>query len=123
MNITVRAKIVWPLTWLMWKWFGVTFYLFKPWWNEKGLKRLVVSPLVFIFIVGDILYNLIVGSFIFWELPNIDPNPLSWHQGEWLFTDRLKHHKSEQSYNSTPESKKLAIQYCKLLGQYDPGHC
>lgn len=111
MNIHRRKKIMWPFTWLMWKWFGLTFKM-KPWFYSDGIKRYITFPPVFFFIVGDILYNWTVGSFIFWERPR-----------QALFTDRLIAHKAGVSVNSTPESKEVATEYCKLLGYYDPGHC
>lgn len=56
------------------------------------------------FLVLDVLYNWIVGT-IFWrELPR-----------EWTYTQRL----SRLKERGEPE----AYRQCQILNRYDPGHC
>lgn len=112
MDINRRERLVWPITWFMWKWFGLTIKL-KPWLLSGNIfKQAAVILPVLVFVVADILFNIFIGTFLFWEWPR-----------QLLFTDRLEDHKYGAAPNSTPESQKIGVKYCKLLGIYDPGHC
>jgi hypothetical protein len=56
------------------------------------------------FLILDVLYNFIIGSIIWWELPK-----------ELLYTERLKRKKRE-GYEE-------AFKQCEKLKKYDPTHC
>ena len=112
MDINQRADLVWPATWLMWKWFGLAIKVKPMYYSGVLWQQTWASFVAIIFILTDIAYNVTIGSFIFWEWPR-----------QLLFTDRLEDHKYGVAPNSTEESKRLGIKYCKLLGKYDPGHC
>ncbi len=67
-------------------------------------------PILIVGYVLDILFNLIVGTVLFLELPR-----------EFVFTSRLSRHLSSNGYKF-----KVAIWICKnLLDPFDPsgGHC
>ena len=48
-------------------------------WLQPRLPRVIFWPLALPFVVQDILYQLIIGTFLFWERPR-----------ELFFTTRLK---------------------------------
>lgn len=60
------------------------------------------------FLLVDVVYNALIGSFTFLELPK-------WNRGEWLYTARLQRHKALGS--------KTAFEHCRKLNRWDPGHC
>lgn len=107
MDIITRHWLAWPVTWTMLKLFQFGMFL------SDRTPDLVWKPYAIVFIVLDVLYNWTIGAFIFWERP-FRTN---------LFTDRLEEHKWWSGRNQTELSQKLAIYYCKRLGEYDPGHC
>ena len=117
MGINQRADLVWPATWLMWKWFGLAIKVKPMYYSGVLWQQTWASFVAIIFILTDVAYNVTIGSFIFWERPR-----------QLLFTDRLEDHKyyyisNSRAVNGNENSKRLAIKYCKLLGKYDPGHC
>jgi len=71
----IRHMIAAPVTLFLLAWFALYAAL------NTFLPRKLVVVLAFLtgFVLADVLYNLTVGSFLFWERPK-----------EWLFTDRLK---------------------------------
>lgn len=101
----MRHLLVGPLTLLMYIWFafGMTVYNYyqghsfqKVWYYAFGVP----------FAIADILYNLTVGSFIFWEKPRLD---------ELMFTCRIT--------RLMKEGNPLATTFCRMLDVYDEGHC
>lgn len=71
----------------------------------RFLPRKLVVVLAFLtgFILADILYNLTIGSFLFWEWPR-----------EWLFTSRLKRlHDADVN---------AAQRFIVVLNTLEPGH-
>jgi len=70
---------------------------------DRFLPRWLVVVLALPFIVQDVIYNLLIGSLLFWEWPR-----------EWLFTDRLKRHDRLGSYG--------VDRFAVTLNALDPGH-
>lgn len=70
-------------------------------WLDKRLPRWAFSPLIFVFVIEDVLYNATVGWFLFGTPPR-----------QWLFTDRLN------EMGTVPERERFAL----VLNHYDGGH-
>lgn len=86
-------------------------------WLAKVLPRRVVEWIAMLtgFVLADILYNLTVGSFLFWEPPRISFK--SWRaffKSEWLFTSRLQRlHDADVSATQ---------RFVVVLNSLEPGH-
>lgn len=109
-DIKERNLLVGPITFLVLMYFGLVFIIVTK-MNYQGKfewKFLPIYPFVFLFLLVDFLYNLIIGSFLFMEFPR-----------EWLFTSRVERHK----LFSDGITQDFAIYACKLMDKYDPGHC
>lgn len=79
------------------------FYAFAV--TRKGIMRIAVG---IFFMPSNAVFNVLIGSFIFWELPR-----------EWFFTDRLKRHKA----GDNPDRARVAEMLCREMNKADPGHC
>jgi hypothetical protein len=102
--------LVGPISWFVLMCYAVLFGILRK-MNYNGhfeLKFIPIYPLAAAFILLDVLFNLIIGSFVFLERPR-----------EFLFTDRLKRHKA----GPDGDYKEFAIYICKIMNRYDPGHC
>lgn len=72
--------------------------------------KVFAYPLILVGILADTLYNLILGTILFLELPR-----------QWLLTDRLQSHLHEDGWRGD-----LARWFCRnLLDPFDPRgrHC
>lgn len=72
--------------------------------------KVFAYPLAFVGVVADALYNVVVGTVLFLELPQ-----------EWLLTKRLKRHLEDDSFRGV-----IARWLCRhLLDPFDPKgtHC
>lgn len=117
----IRAYMVGPLLALLWLWFWPVEKLrrvFLKGWHSGYAIDLAIAIVVFMpllialglpFLIADIAFNLIFGSFIFWERPK-----------EWLFTTRLSRWKEA---DRTTEGYRLANELCYQLSKIDPNHC
>ena len=112
--------MVGPLLVLLWLWFWPVFRWadFTVGATHKAktahallgtLTGVVMFPLALLFLLADVVFNIVFGSFIFLESPR-----------EWLFTTRLARWK-----NSTPDTEgyRLANELCYQLSKIDPYHC
>jgi hypothetical protein len=93
----IRHLIAAPFTLLMLVQFIVLF----------TLKRYVPKPVFYVlgfpFLIQDIVYNVVIGSFIFMERPK-----------EWIFTDRIKRHVQDPDCPSH--------RFALVLNRFDEGH-
>lgn len=95
----IRHMIAAPITLCILAWFSLYACL------AAFLPRKVVVGLAFLtgFILADILYNLTIGSFLFWEWPR-----------EWLFTSRIQRlHDADVSATQ---------RFIVVLNTLEPGH-
>lgn len=60
------------------------------------------------FIILDVIYNVVFGSFVFLEFPR-----------EWLYTKRIVRHRNSP-YSGPREFSHFM---CRILDHWDPGHC
>ena len=72
-------------------------------WVEHRIPKPVFYVIGLPFVLQDVIYNIVIGSFIFWERPQ-----------EWLFTDRLK-----RMANDRPGP---AARFAAVLNFFDEGH-
>lgn len=93
-----------------------TFWLFAGGIKAKGLLRdgqldsfstYAFAPLIVVFILLDILFNLFVGSIAYREFPR-----------EFLFTSRTQRH----YYKGSGWRLQVARTWAKRLNAIDPGH-
>jgi len=99
----MRHLAVGPFTLAMYLLFAWGFLVYNS--LEEGIrKKLWYFGYGVPFAILDILYNITIGSFIFWELPK-----------ELMFTCRITRLKDE--------GNTLAATFCKMLEIYDEGHC
>lgn len=93
----IRHLIAAPITLVMLVQFIILF----------RIKRYVPKPVFYVlgipFYIQDVIYNVVIGSFIFNERPQ-----------EWIFTDRIKRHVSD------PDAP--AHRFALVLNRYDEGH-
>lgn len=95
----VRHLAAAPVTLCILAWFA--FYA----WLATFLPRWLVVAIAFLtgFVLADVIYNLTVGSFLFWERPK-----------EWLFTSRLQRlHDADVSATQ---------RFVVVLNSLEPGH-
>jgi len=88
-----------PVTLFVLAWFSLYA------WINTFLPRQVVVAIAFLtgFVFVDILYNLTVGTFLFWERPR-----------EWLFTTRIQRlHDADVSATQ---------RFIVVLNTLEPGH-
>lgn len=78
----------------------------NKYWMHVGI------PIVPIFLVCDVLFNVIWGTIIYRELPRIPPF-VKWEEREWLFTDRCKRH-----YRAVAYSMPTTIHSPKTMKRY-----
>lgn len=98
----MRHLIAGPVTFVLYALYAIGFTVYHnlSGWKANAWKYIYGPP----FLVLDILYNIIVGSFIWWELPK-----------ETLYTSRLERKKEE--------GHALAHHLCGYLNIYDEDHC
>ena len=76
-------------------------------WMKNTLPKWVFWPVfalpVLAFVALDIVYNVVVGSLLFWELPR-----------EALFTNRLKR------WDAVSDPR--VARFARVLNYFDPGH-
>ena len=101
-----RLFVVGPVIALLYVWFALVMWLH---YRSGILWKLSYVLIGVPFVLADVLFNVVIGSFIFWELPR-----------EWLFTTRLSRHKN--SGVSQPRYE-VAWRLCRLLSAYDNNHC
>lgn len=92
-----------PLLW----WFAAMFK-HREFLEQRVVYYTIGWILVWAFLIADFLFNVIIGSIIFIELPR-----------EILFTSRLKRKKREGSV----DEQAIARRICATLNLFDPGHC
>lgn len=109
--LVFRENIIWPVTWTMLQAFGLGFWFIRQYKKDRRWG-IIAYPYAAVFILLDVIYNIIFGSFLFWEKPE-----------ELVFTSRLEKHKKGTARNSTIASQDLAYYYCERLNEHDPGHC
>ena len=81
---------------------------------DKGLKRTLLFVVWIVpFLLVDVLYNFLVGTYIFKELPQVRVDPK-----EVLLTYRLKRLK----VFGTPREKEAVFVLADILNKYDPSH-
>ena len=111
-NINSRHMLVGPLSFLLLLWFAIGYAL-KDYFEPRGvpsiLRSVAIVTIVLPFAVADILYNVLVGTFLFWELPK-----------ELMFTSRLGRWKKR---TDDPMKSAYAKYICGLLHLHDPDHC
>lgn len=117
----IRAYMVGPLLALLWLWFWPVERLrtaFMRGFHSGYAIDLAVAAILLLppliafgvpFLVTDIVFNLVFGSFIFWERPK-----------EWLFSTRLSRWIEA---DQTTEGYRLANELCYQLRKIDPYHC
>lgn len=72
--------------------------------DDNDPPRIVVWLLLPPFLVLDVVYNVVVGTWLYWELPK-----------ELLFTQRCIRHRDM--------GDEQARVLCAILNDIDPGHC
>lgn len=72
--------------------------------------KVMLYPLYWVALVFDLVFNVFIGSPMFWEWPH-----------ELMFTARCKRWKQVDLYPTW--KSRLAMWWCKQLNQMDPGHC
>ena len=93
----IRHLVAAPATlWVLWQFIAIM-------WMMRNLPKVVVYPFGVAFLLQDAIYNMLAGSFIFWERPR-----------EILFTDRVKRH--------LVDSDCPASRFAVVLNYFDPGH-
>ena len=81
--------------------------------EKLGLVWYGLYPLFIAGLFMDVLFNLIIGSLYFGELPKLKNK-------EWLFTSRCQRHLKE----SSGEQLAKAVFVCSyLLDPFEAGHC
>lgn len=69
--------------------------------------KMILSPVTFIFLFVDMIFNLIVGTFVFFELPR-----------ELYFSCRV----TRLCFDGTVHQKPLALRIAGVLNATDPNH-
>jgi hypothetical protein len=112
MNFLLTPILILVATWFSWGIYLAIMHL-KTMRDQNKLtpaSKVFGYPWVFIFLGLDVLYNIVIGTVIFWEFPR-----------EWLFTARVSRLNDRKDWKG-----KLAKFLCKeLLDPFDPdgSHC
>ena len=97
----MRYLLVGPITFIIYALFAFGFWIFckvEDTWFDPVWSIVYGLP----FLILDILYNVLIGSFIWWEFPK-----------ELLYTDRIKR------WDDRSEFAKVMGEYMNI---WDPGH-
>jgi hypothetical protein len=97
----VRYLVAAPITVVMLIWFIVLAMLDRAFGRVALFS--VFLPLSLPFVVLDVIYNLIIGTWLFLDAPR-----------EWLFTDRLKRYQAQDMW--------LDDRFVLVLNAVDEGH-
>lgn len=97
-----------PITQFLFEWYKGVMWLKARRDKLSFWDKLWAYPFVWVGFLLDVLYNIIIGTLKFRDLPK-----------EFLFTSRLKRYKKLKTGWRYDE----AVQLCKELNRYDKGHC
>ena len=87
-----------PTVLMMWQYAGL-------YWLDRNVPnaRWWFAPLVLVFLIENLIYQVLIGSFIFWERPR-----------HLQFTDRIQWMKDRGDPRVRP--------FVEVLNEHDPGH-
>lgn len=113
MNIIYIALGVYLLIGFTWFFYLAAMHLKHNKDNINHVSKFFGMPWIIFAVIGDVLFNWIIGTLIFLEVPR-----------EFLFTTRITRHLQGQRWNKW--RGKIAVYFCKnLLDPFDPSgsHC
>lgn len=85
--------------------------------EKLGIVWYGLYPLFVVALLLDVLFNLIIGTLYYRELPKIFM--LKFWKGEWLFTARCQRHLK----GSGTKLRKAQFVCATLLDPFETGHC
>lgn len=110
------AEEYWFAAYLVLSWLlliGFFFYAtVEASWNRLKIGiKLLVLPVVIVFGLLDVIFDVVFGTIMFLEPPG-------WFSGRFTFSQRCEHHWNDAGLRGV-----FADAYCYTLNSILPGHC
>lgn len=117
LNLIFKFSVKHPLlVFMIYSWLLLAGFFFyasaRESWQRLHISiKILISPFLVLFVLADVLFDMVPGTIIFFELPR-------WFSGDLTFSARCEYHFEDTNYRGS-----VAGMYCRILNSILPGHC